>query len=144
MSWGAGCAQAGRPAVFTRLDVYHAWIEAAGYCGCINSGGADLPPPGCTHAILQAERDAGTLLNTAADSDAACYVLDPQRCSTAVASRLFGGGADAALVPCDSSTHLAAGAAAEAQDSGGGLAVEAAAAAGPADVARRAFVQHRG
>ena len=127
------------------MDVFHAWIEAAGYCGCINSGAADDDlPAGCTQAILQEERDVGALLNTAADSDAACYVLAPQRCSAAVASRLFGGNG-AALVPCDSSTNQTAGAAAAAQQSGGGqLAVEAAAAGGPANVARLAFVQHRG
>ena len=107
--WGGGCGRPGFPGVYVRLDTYAGFIQQRGYCGCV------VAPPtpaidgaGCSAAVLQAERQAGLAAWEASGGGgptAACYVIAPERCSYAAASKLYTG---AALAPCDSSTNLTA------------------------------------
>lgn len=107
VSWGLGCAIAGFPGVYVRLDSFSGFIEQEGYCGCSSlapNGTSGQPSLGCSAAVLQAEQQAGLQgLSTGAEGQAACYVIAPARCPYSVPSVLHPG---AALALCSSDSNL--------------------------------------
>lgn len=109
VSWGLGCAVAGFPGVYVRLDTFAGFIEQEGYCGCSSlapNSTAGQPSEGCSAALLQAERRAGLRgLGSSAGGvgQAACYVIAPGRCPYSVPSVLH---SSAAVALCSSDTNL--------------------------------------
>ena len=107
VSWGLGCAIAGFPGVYVRLDSFAGFIEQEGYCGCSSlapNGTAGQPSLGCSAAVLQAEQQAGLQgLGTGSEGQAACYVIAPERCPFSAPSALHPG---AALALCSSDSNL--------------------------------------